>query len=146
MVNSNIYIRNMLKKGLGIIKQAYFVPNKYPQLISFIKKIKARYESGNSFLKFFFLRLRLSKTISYEGNIRPPLTQAPFCQAKLHFYWGKERFLRTILLNSPILNKDFLNFSFEMFLSNIRHVCFIKHQAFRHMYFEMWTLILKRRN
>ena len=88
MLNSNMYIRNMFKKGLGIIKQACFVPSKYPQLISFVKKIKARYESGNFFFKiiFFFLRLRLSKTISYEGNIRPLLTQVPFCQAKLHFY------------------------------------------------------------
>ena len=77
----------------------------------------------NNFFSWF--QSRLPKTISYKGNIRPPLSQVPFCQTKLHFYWGMESFLRTILFNSPTLNKEFLNFFFEMFLLHITRVCFI---------------------
>ena len=40
-----MYIRKILKEGLVIIKDAWFVSNKYLQLIFFIKKIKVRYES-----------------------------------------------------------------------------------------------------
>ena len=46
LVNSNMYTRKMLKEGLGISKQACFVLNKHPQLISSFQKIKVRYESG----------------------------------------------------------------------------------------------------